>query len=309
MNNFDYKGLDATLLATVIAVYEENSVTKAADRLNISQSTLSHRLDRMRDILNDKLFVRSGRGIEPTQSLQTRMPIILKATETMRSLFEKPNFNPADISGSFTIAATDYERSLFLYETCRNILAQTNDLALNFVWDRYDNTKALRRNQFDLAIGPYIGQKATNEIRSITLFNDQFLCFYDPEQSQPIKDLDDYLARQHLSIIFSQNDESFIDAALRRIGKNRSIMLRVPSISEVPSLLKGTNLIVTLPTRVRNNIMRNFQSSTVPLTIPTITYGMFWHAKNDASAKHQWLRNQILETAKSQLVNTKPISK
>lgn len=297
MRKFDYSDLDATLLTTVVVIHEESSVSKAAVRLNVSQSTLSHRLDRARQVLGDPLFVRNGRGIVSSQYLTEKIPHIRNALISMRSLFENINFDPVSAGGTFTIAATDYERTLFLYDACHAIIKEAPNLSLNFVWDQYDNTKGLRRDIFDIAIAPYIGQAPLSEIHDNVLFQDKAACFFDRDVSSPIISLEDYLSRKHVSVIFSENDESFVDRTLRKFGKSRNIVIRVPSLSEIPQLLRGSDLIATLPQRASQSLLQDFGQCPIPFKQQKITYGMFWHSKNGQSPMHEWIRQKIIIAA------------
>lgn len=295
MNKFDFRDLSADLIHTVLVIWEEKSVSKAAERLEISQSTMSHRLDRARRVLDDPLFARKGRGLVPTPFLNDRISTMREAIFATQSLFDDGGIDPMKMEGRFTIAATDYERILFLHDISQEIVREAPNLSVSYVWDKYDNQAALRRNQFDLAVAPYLSSDLNSDICHQRLFEDVLCSFYDPDFSDPIRDVDDYVSRKHVSVIFSDDDESFIDRALTSIGKSRQIVVRVPSISELPVLMKGSNIVATLPSRLSESVMQPFDSSPVPYKQPHITYGLFWHKTTDSSPKHQWIRQKIID--------------
>lgn len=301
MRDFDYKGLDLVALQAIVAIFEDLSVSKAAIRLDLTQSTLSHRLEKARGILGDPLFIRKGRGIAPTEFTSTRISDMRTALAVTQSLYQSPVFNPENATGTYTIAATDYERGLFIHDFCCKMLERAPKLTLNLVWDKYDNAEALRRNDFDLALAPFIGQARDADIRSEFLFQDNSACFTDPAVSSAIGSLDEYLRRRHVSVIFSDNDESFVDRTLNKLGKRRDIAIRVPSLSDVPAVLRGTQMIATLPLRSADTLMAGFRASPPPFEYPAITFGMFWHSKTEASPQLNWLREALRTHVKNTL--------
>lgn len=298
MKSFEYKGLNATLLETLVIVYQANSVSQGAHRLNISQSTLSHRLDRLREIFDDPLFVRSGRGIKPTNALQRKIPEIINITAAMQSLLTSNELDVASFAGEFSIATSDYERRVLVFETCRELQQQAPDLSFRFKWEQFDNSEALRNGEFDLALAPFTAPIASAEIRHETLFHDTLNCFYAAGRRSPPKTLGQYLERDHIAVMLSERDRSFIDQTLNQLGYRRRIKFVVPSISEVPALLRDSDYLVTLPASMGATIMEGFHQSTPPFKLQTLKCGMFWHAATETSPKHKWVRDALKQSAK-----------
>ena len=291
MNTFDYRGLDADILEAITTIYEEQSVSRAATRLAVSQSTLSHRLDRARKILRDPLFVRSGRGIKATENLLGMMPTITDLTFGMKLLLSPVEIDAGTLEGEITIASSDYERRVLLFDACENMLALAPNISFRFNWEQFDNSNALRRGEFNLAVAPYGGALESAEILHEPLFQDELCCFYDESVTSPPTSLEDYLSRKHLTVMLSKYDQSFTDMTLRQMGLSRNIKIVLPCVSDVPSILSGTNYIATLPAKSHSTIMQGFAKSPPPLKIPSVHYGMFWHIGTDTSPKHKWVRS------------------
>jgi DNA-binding transcriptional LysR family regulator len=298
MKNFDYLGLDASLLQSLIAVYETGKVSQAAIELNISQSTLSHRLDKAREIIGDSLFVRAGRNIEPTLRLREIIPVAKSILSSMQSILEPEEIVYSDISDRFVVAATDYERIAFLLDAYKKIHEKAPQLKLDFVWQKYDNTQALRNNDFDLAISPFSGFNSS-DIHQRTLFSEEPLCFYDPDCRDAPSTLKAFVHAHHIRVIFSKSDTSFIDTALSKIGQSRTIAISLPSVSEVPNVLRGTKLIATLPSKLKYSIMAEFATAVTPFYVAPLTFKLFWHEQTHSSPKHAWLRKQIIDQVQS----------
>lgn len=297
MHNVGISDLNGEHLRVFVTIYEAQSVSKAAQILGVSQSTLSHRLERLRTIVGDPLFVRAGRGITPTTRADH---IVLEAKSALASLsaiVESETVDPTEIEGTFVIAATDFERALFLLDVQRQVTDIAPRVKLKFAWERVDNSELLRQSSFDIAVSPSVSG-SESDIKTKALFKDKLVCFYDANVSGPVNSLSDYLERRHLSIMFSEGDESFVDRALSAIGKSRDIAVTYPSLTEAPAVMAGADLIATVPSRLRTNIMRDFSYSVVPFPLDEITYSIQWHARTDKSPIHQWLREQIITGAK-----------
>jgi len=114
MNDFDWYALDARLLRLLVAVAQTGSVTAAAQRLGVTQSAVSHQLDRLRAIVGDPLFVKSGRGIVATARTEALLEPAQALLEQMERFARRERFEPALWEGSVTVAANDLQRDLLL---------------------------------------------------------------------------------------------------------------------------------------------------------------------------------------------------
>jgi len=114
MNDFDWYALDARLLRLLVAVAQTGSVTAAAQRLGVTQSAVSHQLDRLRAIVGDPLFVKSGRGIVATARTEALLEPAQALLEQMERFAQRERFEPVLWEGSVTVAANDLQRDLLL---------------------------------------------------------------------------------------------------------------------------------------------------------------------------------------------------
>lgn len=296
MKNFDHLQVDGRLLETFLAVLEELSVSKAAARLDTNQSTVSHRLDRLRELVGDDLFVRSGRGIMPTPRAFEISHLARALLRQLSALASPPPFSVTDMDERIIIAATDFERGLFLIDVAKQMMKEAPKSRFDFVWDQYDSGDALRRGACDIATSPTILSNISG-IHSKPLFTEQFRCYFDETCRSAPSDLDSYAQARHVRIIFSSTDTSFVDTAFELRGRRRIIATELPSLNELPSLLKGTDLVATLPARLSDRLMTGFAQCPVPFDVPLLHYSLFWHRRTDASPSHRWVRDRIIEAA------------
>lgn len=292
MQNINYPEISADLLHTFVVVFEEKSIAKAADRLDQNPSTLSHRIERLRGILGDELFVRAGRGIVPTLFAEEAIGDARAALASIRSMSKHRNFDPSKLNEEFSIGTTDIERSTFILDAYKEILKIAPNVRFRFVWESYADCKSLRRRDVDFIISPIIESEDT-DIRRRLLYRDRAVCYFDPKQRNAPSDLSTYLASRHIRVMFSQDDVSLTDIALKANGHSRTVAVTMPSISEVPKLMTGTDLTITMPSRLSETVFSEFDFCPPPFPMNDMSFYLFWHDLTNNSPMHIWLRNQL----------------
>ena len=133
MKNFDYSALDGHALRTFLMVLEEGSVTRASERLGHTQSAVSHTLEKLRLILDDPLFVRSGRGILPTERAKSLQAPIQAVLDDLKALTDDRLFEPGSARMEFTIAANDFQRELLFPAITRVLNREQVDIRFRFL--------------------------------------------------------------------------------------------------------------------------------------------------------------------------------
>lgn len=297
MHKIDHLDIDGRLLETFLAVFDDCSVTAAATRLSTNQSTVSHRLDRLRILTGDDLFVRAGRGIVPTPRAHEIAPLVRRSLDGFAAITAAPAFAVGSMRERFVIAATDYERGLFLIDAVKTMMQAAPLARFDFVWDRYDSGDALRHGEFDLALSPTAASDNSG-LYATPLFADNFRCFYDAAARSAPDTLDSYLDARHVRIIFSASDSSFVDNALLPHQRQRIIATELPSLNELPAMLRGSEMVATLPARLEHGLMAGFAKCAVPFELPPLTYSLFWHRRTHSAPSHSWVRQKIIAAAR-----------
>lgn len=300
MKNINHLKIDGELLLTLITVYEEQSVVKAAEALNQSQSSISHRLERLRSLIGDPLFVRAGRSIVPTQGVESFIENARVALEQMKLLTEEKQLDLSTLDDQFVVAATDYERATFLLDAYKEILRKAPNIGIGLMWESFENAEALRKKFYDLAISPLPANDKT-DLYQRYMFSETISCFYCPDSQNKPDTLQAYLNSKHVRVMFHKNDSSIVDSSLDRIGKTRKVAIEMPSINELPALMRGTDLVATLPSQLKYSTMKEFACCDVPFTFEPLKYYMIWHQRTHNSPKHIWLREQIFSAARNHM--------
>ena len=154
MSKFDYSHLDGQLLQLLLTVLEEGSVTRAAQRLGVTQSAVSHFLDKLRGITGDPLFVKSGRGIVPTARAEALAQPARLMLEDMQRLATAEQFDPAALQVCFTIAANDMQRDLLLPPLLRKLRQQAPMVSLHTIPSGIPSAEMLRDGSCQLVLSP-----------------------------------------------------------------------------------------------------------------------------------------------------------
>ncbi|MDR3468036.1 MAG: LysR family transcriptional regulator [Xanthobacteraceae bacterium] len=291
MSQFDHLDLDGHLLQLLLAVFEEGSITRAAQRLDVTQSAVSHLLDKLRAIVGDPLFVKSGRGIVPTAQahlLAARARVLL---DGLRDFSTAAHFDPATISTTVTIAANDMQRDLLLPAMLRYVQAQAPGIALRIIASDVPNPELLREDHCQFIISPRPPEGS--DILQKRLFEDSYCVFYDPAQRGAPQTLEDYLAAEHITVLYEPRRRLDVDEALAERGVKRRFVVQVPGFAGVGAFLGGSPFVATLPTLLRAHLLRGFAAAPVPVECPPLPMYLVWHLRHQEDPLHRWLRQQL----------------
>jgi DNA-binding transcriptional LysR family regulator len=292
MSAIDHSDIDGRLLQLLLAVTEERSVTRAAARLDVTQSAVSHQLDRLRAITGDPLFVKSGRGIVPTARAEALADHARRLLDELRAFAQGGSFDPATFEGTVTIAANDLQRDLLLPLWLRHARIRAPRLALRIVPSGVPSAEMLRDGHCDLAITPR--PPDAGDVMQKRLFEDRYLVYFDAAARAAPIGLDDYLASEHCSVHYEARRTLDIDEWIAAQGHRRRFAVTVPGFAGIAPFLRGSTRLATLPGLLRANLLRGFAVAPPPFACPPMPMYMVWHLRHQADALHQWLRSELL---------------
>ncbi len=293
MKKSEYKSIDTNSLRLFLAVYETGSLTGAAKLLGVNQSTASHGLQKLRKIFDDQLFVKSGRGIVPTDRVIELIPRIRKLLPELTNLWQTQSFDPAEETKPIIIGTNGCGRLLITQQIFG--AEEMNGLSLKFidVGTGRNVEDILIKNKADVAIA-ISNNKISEHIRKKSLFKDTMRVYYDPDQGDAPKDIAEYCSALHATIDFDSDELSMVDVTLGRIGVTRKVVLRVATIEALPPLMKGTKLITTMPRQFSQNLFSDLAQCEPPIQIPPFSIDMLWHVRSDNSPRNRWLKKLIM---------------
>ncbi|WP_343561781.1 LysR family transcriptional regulator [Kiloniella sp. b19] len=294
MHKTDNLSLDGHLLKLFVLICDTGSVSGAARHLGINQSSASHGLERLRRITGDPLFVRSGRGIVPTERAER---LLLQARELLTgidSFAEADSYDPLTDQGAFKIAANDFEVETILGPLLEILQREAPGVQLHILRSngRNDWIPLLRDGLADLVLAPRLSGDYSDLAQQV-LFEDHQVCVYSGNRKDVPDNPESYCAAVHAVMFSGQNPRTEIDRLLEKQGKSRRIGLVCPSFSMLAGLMRGTEMIATMPSRLTNTVFAGFESVAAPVDIPAFSIAQIWHTRNRVSARHRWLRARI----------------
>lgn len=291
MREIDHLQLNGHLLQTLLAVVETGGVGTAALRLGLTQSTVSHQLDTLRSISGDPLFVKSGRGVAATERAHDLATQARALLESMARFAHGPRFDPALWQGTFTIAANDFQRDVLLPDLMQRLAGLAPGLALRIVPSGIPTLEMLRLQHCDLVISPRPPDGA--DILQKRLFEDRYRVFYDPARRAAPRDRAEYLAAEHVTVVYESQRALDLDQWMAAQGIERRFRVMVPGFAGLAPIIRGSTLLATVPGLLRAHLLSGLASVEVPIACPLMPMYLIWHQRHQQDAAHRWMRAQI----------------
>jgi DNA-binding transcriptional LysR family regulator len=283
--------LDGHLLQLLLAVHEEGSITRAAQRLGVTQSAVSHLLDKLRGIVGDPLFVKSGRGIVPTAQAERLAQRARGLLDELRDFSLAAGFEPARLSEVVTIAANDLQRDLLLPALLRRLRQVAPGVTLRVIPSGAPEPAMLRDRTCQLVITPRPPEGS--DILQKRLFEDRYRVFYDPRERSAPDDAAEYLAAEHVTVLYEPRRSLDIDLWLAAQGVQRRIVATVPGMAGLGAMLRGGPWLATAPSLLARGALQGLAWADVPLPTPTMPMYLVWHQRHQADPAQRWLREQL----------------
>ncbi len=296
MSKFDHWDLDGRGLRLFLAVLEEGSVSAAAARLGLTQSAVSHALGKLRAILGDPLFVKSGRGIVATAHAEALAEPARRLISELRDISRKQAFDAATTPLALTVAANDLQRDLVLPGLLAALEAAFASVSLRIVPSDQPTPDMLREERCDLVISPFPPEGV--DILQKRLFSAEYVCFYDAAARER-PSADEYFAADHVTVVYTSRVGLSFDRAMEAAGHSRRFVVSVPNFAGVPAFLRGARRLATLPSGLSASVMRGFSACPLPVRIESATFAMFmaWHRRHALDPAHRLVRELLTKEA------------
>ncbi|WP_273808904.1 MULTISPECIES: LysR family transcriptional regulator [unclassified Pseudomonas] len=292
------RDLDLNLLLVFHQLLIDQQVSIAAEQLGLTQPAVSNALRRLRTAMGDELFVRTGRGMQPTPyAARLAGPVAEAITTLSMALEHDDGFDPATSDRKFTIAMTDIGEIYFMPRLIDALKDRAPSISIATLRSHAGLSDALGNGEVDLAVGLLPNLQAGFFQRR--LFLHRYICLCrkgHPIASQPI-DSDRFSAYGHVRILASSTGHGEVDNYLNRAGLNRTIRLEVPHFVAVGHILQKSDLIATVPERFASSCLEPFDLVALPLpfVLPEIPINIFWHTRFNKDPANQWLRQLMVE--------------
>ncbi len=313
-----FRNLDLNLLRVFDALMAERNLTRAAERLAMTQPAVSHALKRLRESLGEELFVRQAFGMKPTSHAEALWPELRTILARLQTLLDPSEYKPTEQEHTFRIAMADATAALLLPPLVAQLeeaqaLANVHVLPLT----TRDPRAMLEQGDADLALGYFPGvvaslpmQGNTPLIRQHRLYDSNYVCVM--RKGHPLAevelDLDRFCAAHHLLVSFSGRAHGFVDEALGALKRSRRIMLTVNQFFTAGRIVAQSDLLTVLPSTFIDATGYKAQliERPLPMNLHTVEVDMLWHLRSEGRGADAWMRERVIEAARRAKAATIP---
>jgi LysR family transcriptional regulator, nod-box dependent transcriptional activator len=298
---------DLNLLRALDALLAERNVTRAAERLFVTQQATSGALHRLRGHFHDELLMRVGRNLELTplaRSLVTPVREALLASQAV--LDTRPSFDPTAARKNYRIAMSDYGLLVMLPRLLRRLANAAPLISYSVEMLGKESFHRVDMGELDFCMTAhdmrlYGTHRASSQIHSIPMFRDDFVCVLDVAHSGTVGSLslDDYMRLRHNSVDFGHGLMTIVERAWESSGLDIDVAVKAPSFSAQIFMLPGTPMVATAQRRLAMALAPGLGLSILecPLPIPTLQEQLSWHERNEQDPTHLFMVQAMKDAA------------
>ncbi|HBC3477987.1 TPA: LysR family transcriptional regulator [Vibrio cholerae] len=296
--------INLNLLRSLHIILEECHVSRAAERLHISQSAVSRQLAQLREIYQDPILIRDRNKLIPTSKaleIKSRLDALILE---LNSILEDVPFEPSEYQGEFTFSSSDYVAQYIFPDIAKHLMSQAPRLDISFqLWEpSLINEISKFNNYLASSMFPYkpIGVSSTH------LGTDKpviLMAIDHPLAQKPSLKIDDIIHYSHIKVTGGADKDSILDNVLAQMGQERRIAFKVPFFSAAIERLITSDFLMVLQEHIAINLKKhwNVHFIQLPFEVPDQHYWLIWHAKFDKDPVHKWLRAEVAKAIKSSI--------
>jgi DNA-binding transcriptional LysR family regulator len=299
--------VDLNLLVVLDALLREKNVTRAAERLHLTQPAVSTALARLRKVLDDPLLVKSGRNLQMTPRAEALVDPVRDVLATIeQSIVRPPEFDPDRDRRSFSLIASDYVAVTLLRPLLARLTGLAADLRVDVVpvSDRY--VTVLQRDEVDIAVLPdqMLEEAPLPDCSSAPVISDRFVgTVWSGHPRADDRLTVDLLASSPYLMWATSGGRAIFEQDLDRLAVPRHVTATASSFVSMAYMLAGTELVAILPEKLANRVADAAQIRLLEPDFPLrpLTQSAYWHTRRDCDPGHVWLRTQLLTVAEQSL--------
>lgn len=296
-NGVETSDIDLQLLRVLCAIVETRNVSRAGELLAISQPAASYSLGRLREKLNDPLFVKTADGMSPTPRTLTIYREVRRSLDLLDSALSPLGFDPEKSDRNFRLAMSDIGEMVFLPPILRRLRQVAPRIRIEIRQIPLSELpRALDFGDIDFGIGNL--PEICPETSHTSVFREQYVCMLRKEHGT----IKDKLSRKlfedsdHIIVASPFTGHHIVERSLLERGIRRSPTLRVPHFTSVPNVIAQTDLLVITPQRVARAFAKthNVRSLPLPVRVPGFEVRVHWSARHETNEGHQWMRDTLV---------------
>lgn len=294
---------DLNLLPVLLVMMEERNVTRAAERLGITQPALSNALNRLRDTLNDPLFIRERYGMRPTPKAEQLAQVVSVALSSIDNvILGQQDFDPLQATRLFTLAPNSYVEFIMMPAIVARLRVCAPGIRLRLTSFGNDVTETgVISGNTDMVLGRIVDPPDNLVVQH--LMNEGLACVVRADHPLVGDTLsaDLYEQLRHVNVLPPGRMRAGLYQALEQRGLRRQVAVSVTHFLAVPEMIAVTDYCATLPRLICQHLSRDTRLRIVPAPVDLGTFPveMGWHARYRDDPAHRWFRSLMVETAQA----------
>jgi DNA-binding transcriptional LysR family regulator len=289
---------DLNLLVVLDALCRHGSVSRAAERLSLSQPAVSHALGRLRAATGDPLFTRSGRGLVPTPRALALAAPVAGLVAAGQACLAPEAFDPARDAPRFRLGISDFAGLTLVPRIAARVMQAAPLARIEALPVGPDSLRQLEDGRLELSFwgteapgGAILYQPLFQEHFVMVLRRDHPVLGRGPKAVS----VQDYVGLPHAIVSLGGPAQSPVDLALAKDGGARRIALTSPSFAANLAAVEAGGLVATVPSRLAGLLPASLVALPLPFAVPSFRYGMIWHLRGETAPALRWLRQVIVE--------------
>ena len=296
------RSINLNLLPVLRELLRTRNVTRASERLGLTQSATSAALGRLRVLLHDDLLIMAGRRMQLTETAQRLVAPLEEALAALEHVVAAPAFDPSQLERRFVIATADYVSFLLAGAVVHRVTRNAPRCSVQFIDIPANYLARMRMGEIDLLLAPDLGISRQPGVRTMPLIRDRMVCIAARGHPGIGKSLDQrtYLQLPHAAFqVSDSNAASFEQTFLHRRHVRQNNIVFVPNFMLLPQIVAETECIALVHRKLaqRFTAMAAIRLLEPPLRIPDIEIAAFWTASQDRDPAHRWLRDTLREAS------------
>ncbi|MDM0084605.1 LysR family transcriptional regulator [Variovorax sp. J31P179] len=299
---------DLNLLTIYEALMETRSVSRAAERLNLSQPSMSHALSKMRKAFDDPMFVRVKNEMQPTSKAVEVAGPVRDALELARTqIFGRIAIDPKTSSRLFTICMTDVGETCYLPMVINAVHMAAPSVRLRTVSPIAEKLEeGLESGAVDLAIGYFPDMTNGGVFQQRLLRNSGFLCVTGCRDiaSRGEFDLASFQAVPQVAVRTEGRSQEVIEKAMSAMGIHRNVVVTVPHYLGLLTIIPQTGLTAVVPVDLASAFdgKEGITSLPLPFASPSVEVIQIWHRRHHEDPANRWLRTLVKDTLQKRVL-------
>lgn len=309
MLQMNLRSVDLNLLVVLQALLEEQHVSKAADRLQMSQPAVSRALQRLRLTLDDPILVRTINGYDLSARAVNIRQQLASVLLDVEGIMQPEVFEPCKAEGVLKLTGLDLELVLLMPSIVRLLRVKAPNLRVEIVPQHSDHFALLEQGDVHFSVTGLQPETGQDQYRRFEVARTRHLCVMD--RNNPLAkiemDLNQYAEASHGLVSITGKGPGVMDKVLAQHGVERKVMLRLASFLSVSEFCSDSDLIFTLPEIMAKHLMSNTSLVCRPLPkvfdLPEITLYLYWHERFHHDPMCHWIRAELSELFNTELLN------